>query len=65
MPMRADSELTWDHSSSSSSVVGGLANPFSLSLSPSLFASAFYGRSPLLPLHPPCTVTVVGPVCRP
>ena len=41
MPMRADSELTWDHSSSSSSSSdggggdggGGLANPFSLPLS--------------------------------
>ena len=43
MPMRADSELTWDHSSSSSDGGGGgggggggLANPFSLSLFPPL-----------------------------
>ena len=56
MPMRADSELTWDHSSSSSSV-GGLANPFSLSL-PLHFTGARRFSPSFLP------AAVVGPVCR-
>lgn len=57
MPMRADSELTWDHSSSSSSSVGGLANPFSLF--PSLHFTGARRFSPSI--LPPA---VVGPVCH-
>ena len=50
--MRADSELTWDHSSSSS--VAGLANPFSLSLSLSLHFTGARRFSPsILPAAVP------------